>query len=155
MTDWTLATNTMGAVGHQIRHADRRAGEDGGAGFLTEQRPASFRPSLQAYRAVGGSKLRRRRSSRLCVEIGLSGSRVAKFVKCRWINFKLIRYPLALQMELTNGSTNLGLGFGPFLRACGSPIQALDGHMRVSRQAVNAEYLGDVRALGRDALALQ
>src|SRR5579872_4919690 len=31
----------------------------------------------------------------------------------------------------------------------------LDGHMRVSRQAVNAEYLGDVRALGRDALALQ
>ena len=34
------------AVSHQIRHADR-AGEDGGAGFITEQRPASFRPSLQ------------------------------------------------------------------------------------------------------------
>ena len=34
------------AVGHQIRHADR-AGEAGGPGFLTEQRPASFWPSLQ------------------------------------------------------------------------------------------------------------
>jgi DNA-binding CsgD family transcriptional regulator len=34
------------AVGHQIRHADR-AGEAGGAGFLTEQRPASIWPSLQ------------------------------------------------------------------------------------------------------------
>jgi DNA-binding CsgD family transcriptional regulator len=34
------------AVSHQIRHADR-AGEVGGAGFLTEQRPASFRPPLQ------------------------------------------------------------------------------------------------------------
>jgi DNA-binding CsgD family transcriptional regulator len=34
------------AVGHQIRHADR-AGEAGGASFLTEQRPASFWPSLQ------------------------------------------------------------------------------------------------------------
>jgi len=34
------------AVSHQIRHADR-AGEVGGAGFLTEQRPASFWPSLQ------------------------------------------------------------------------------------------------------------
>src|SRR5690348_3476082 len=34
------------AVSHQIRHADR-AGEIGGAGFLTEQRPVSFRPSLQ------------------------------------------------------------------------------------------------------------
>ena len=34
------------AVSHQIRHADR-AGEVGGAGFLTEQRPASFLPSLQ------------------------------------------------------------------------------------------------------------
>ncbi|HEX3423287.1 MAG TPA: helix-turn-helix transcriptional regulator [Sphingomicrobium sp.] len=33
-------------VSHQIRHADR-AGEAGGAGFLTEQRPASFWPSLQ------------------------------------------------------------------------------------------------------------
>ena len=34
------------AAGNQIRHASR-AGEVGGAGFLTEQRPASFRPSLQ------------------------------------------------------------------------------------------------------------
>jgi DNA-binding CsgD family transcriptional regulator len=34
------------AVSYQIRHADR-AGEAGGAGFLTEQRPSSFRPSLQ------------------------------------------------------------------------------------------------------------
>jgi DNA-binding CsgD family transcriptional regulator len=34
------------AVSFQIRHADR-AGETGGAGFLTEQRPASFWPSLQ------------------------------------------------------------------------------------------------------------
>jgi DNA-binding CsgD family transcriptional regulator len=34
------------AVSHQIRHADR-AGEAGDAGFLTEQRPASFRSSLQ------------------------------------------------------------------------------------------------------------
>jgi DNA-binding CsgD family transcriptional regulator len=34
------------AVSHQIRHADR-AGRAGEAGFLTEQRPASFRPSLQ------------------------------------------------------------------------------------------------------------
>jgi DNA-binding CsgD family transcriptional regulator len=34
------------AVGIQIRHADR-AGEAGEASFLTEQRPASFRPSLQ------------------------------------------------------------------------------------------------------------
>ncbi len=34
------------AVSHQIRHADR-AGGAGGAGFLTEQRPASFWPSLQ------------------------------------------------------------------------------------------------------------
>ena len=33
------------AVSHQIRHADR-AGEAGGAGFLTEQRPASSWPSL-------------------------------------------------------------------------------------------------------------
>jgi DNA-binding CsgD family transcriptional regulator len=33
-------------VSQQIRHADR-AGEAGGAGFLTEQRPASFWPSLQ------------------------------------------------------------------------------------------------------------
>jgi DNA-binding CsgD family transcriptional regulator len=35
-----------GAVSHQIRHADR-AGKVGGAGFVTEQRPASFRPFLQ------------------------------------------------------------------------------------------------------------
>ena len=34
------------AVSHQIRHADR-AGGTGEAGFLTEQRPASFRSSLQ------------------------------------------------------------------------------------------------------------
>lgn len=34
------------AVSHQIRHADR-AGGVGGAGFLTEQRPTSFWPSLQ------------------------------------------------------------------------------------------------------------
>jgi DNA-binding CsgD family transcriptional regulator len=34
------------AVSHQIRHADR-AGEIGGAGFLTEQRPALSRSSLQ------------------------------------------------------------------------------------------------------------
>jgi len=34
------------AVGHEIRHADR-AGEAGEAGFKTEQRPASFRSSLQ------------------------------------------------------------------------------------------------------------
>jgi len=34
------------AVSHQIRHAGR-AGKIGGAGFLTEQRPASFRSSLQ------------------------------------------------------------------------------------------------------------
>jgi len=34
------------AVSNQIRHADR-AGEAGGAGFLTEQRPASVWPSLQ------------------------------------------------------------------------------------------------------------
>jgi DNA-binding CsgD family transcriptional regulator len=34
------------AVSHQIRHADR-AGEVRGPGFITEQRPASFWPSLQ------------------------------------------------------------------------------------------------------------
>jgi DNA-binding CsgD family transcriptional regulator len=34
------------AVSQQIRHADR-AGKAGGAGFITEQRPASFWPSLQ------------------------------------------------------------------------------------------------------------
>jgi DNA-binding CsgD family transcriptional regulator len=35
-----------GAVSHQIRHADR-AGRTGGAGFITEQKSASFRSSLQ------------------------------------------------------------------------------------------------------------
>ncbi|HEU4704865.1 MAG TPA: helix-turn-helix transcriptional regulator [Sphingomicrobium sp.] len=35
-----------GAVSNQIRHADR-AGGAGGSGFITEQRPESFRPSLQ------------------------------------------------------------------------------------------------------------
>ena len=35
-----------GAVSIQIRHADR-AGGTGTAGFITEQRPATFRPSLQ------------------------------------------------------------------------------------------------------------
>ena len=35
-----------GTVSIQIRHADR-AGRSGDAGFITEQRPASFRPSLQ------------------------------------------------------------------------------------------------------------
>ncbi len=34
------------AVSHQIRHADR-AGEAGGPGFITEQRPASFWSPLQ------------------------------------------------------------------------------------------------------------
>ncbi len=34
------------AISNQIRHADR-AGEAGGAGFLTEQRPTSTWPSLQ------------------------------------------------------------------------------------------------------------
>ena len=37
---------TEAAVSQQIRHADR-AGKVGDACFLTEQRPASFRPSLQ------------------------------------------------------------------------------------------------------------
>ena len=36
----------MGAVSHQIRHADR-AGGVGDAGLITEQRSASFRSSLQ------------------------------------------------------------------------------------------------------------
>ena len=36
----------MGAVSYQIRHADR-AGRVGAAGFITEQRSAAFRPSLQ------------------------------------------------------------------------------------------------------------
>jgi DNA-binding CsgD family transcriptional regulator len=36
----------MGTVSNQIRHADR-AGGAGAAGFITEQRPTSFRPSLQ------------------------------------------------------------------------------------------------------------
>ncbi len=41
-----LVSQPLGAVSNQIRHADR-AGEDGGAGFITEQRPADFRPLLQ------------------------------------------------------------------------------------------------------------
>ena len=36
----------MGAVSHQIRHADR-AGGAGNAGLITEQGPATFRSSLQ------------------------------------------------------------------------------------------------------------
>lgn len=40
------AVHPNATVGTQIRHADR-AGEIGNAGFLTEQRPASFRSSLQ------------------------------------------------------------------------------------------------------------
>ena len=36
----------LGTVSNQIRHADR-AGGAGSAGFITEQRPTSFRPSLQ------------------------------------------------------------------------------------------------------------
>lgn len=36
----------MSTVSIQIRHADR-AGGTGDAGFITEQRPASFRPDLQ------------------------------------------------------------------------------------------------------------
>src|SRR5688572_3041512 len=36
----------MATVSNQIRHADR-AGGAGSAGFITEQRPSSFRPSLQ------------------------------------------------------------------------------------------------------------
>ena len=36
----------MATVSHQIRHADR-AGGAGTAGFITEQGPAPFRPSLQ------------------------------------------------------------------------------------------------------------
>jgi DNA-binding CsgD family transcriptional regulator len=39
------AAHPTAAVSHQIRHADR-AGEIGGAGFLTEQRPASSWSSL-------------------------------------------------------------------------------------------------------------
>jgi DNA-binding CsgD family transcriptional regulator len=42
----TQTSHPEAAVGHQIRHADR-AGKAGDAGFLTEQRPASFRSSLQ------------------------------------------------------------------------------------------------------------
>ena len=37
---------SVGAVSNQIRHADR-AGEAGGTGFITEQRPGTFRSSLQ------------------------------------------------------------------------------------------------------------
>jgi DNA-binding CsgD family transcriptional regulator len=40
------APHSEAAASNQIRHADR-AGESGGAGFLTEQRPATFRASLQ------------------------------------------------------------------------------------------------------------
>lgn len=40
------ASHPDDAIRLQIRHADR-AGGAGGAGFLTEQRPASFWPSLQ------------------------------------------------------------------------------------------------------------
>ncbi len=40
------SSHSGGAVRLQIRHADR-AGGAGGAGFQTEQRPASFRSSLQ------------------------------------------------------------------------------------------------------------
>jgi DNA-binding CsgD family transcriptional regulator len=42
----SAAGHPEAAVSHQIRHADR-AGEAGGPGFITEQRPASFWPSLQ------------------------------------------------------------------------------------------------------------
>jgi DNA-binding CsgD family transcriptional regulator len=41
-----IAGHPEATVSHQIRHADR-AGEARGAGFLTEQRPASFWLSLQ------------------------------------------------------------------------------------------------------------
>ncbi len=41
-----LTSHPEGTVSNQIRHADR-AGEAGDVGFLTEQRPASFWPSLQ------------------------------------------------------------------------------------------------------------
>jgi DNA-binding CsgD family transcriptional regulator len=41
-----LTGHPEGTVSNQIRHADR-AGGAGDAGFLTEQRPASFWPSLQ------------------------------------------------------------------------------------------------------------
>jgi DNA-binding CsgD family transcriptional regulator len=43
----TAPGHPAAAASIQIRHADR-AGEVGGASFLTEQRPAPFRPSLQA-----------------------------------------------------------------------------------------------------------
>ena len=41
-----LTGQPVTAVGLQIRHADR-AGEVGGAGFITEQGPSYFRPPLQ------------------------------------------------------------------------------------------------------------
>ena len=41
-----IRAQPMATVSHQIRHADR-AGGAGAAGFITEQRPADFRPSLQ------------------------------------------------------------------------------------------------------------
>ena len=40
------SSQPMATVSHQIRHADRARGV-GAAGFITEQRPATFRPSLQ------------------------------------------------------------------------------------------------------------
>ena len=42
----SAAAHSEAAVSHQIRHAGR-AGRAGAAGFLTEQRPAPFWPSLQ------------------------------------------------------------------------------------------------------------
>lgn len=44
--DEAQTSHPEAAVGHQIRHADR-AGEAGGAGFLSEQRPASSWSPLQ------------------------------------------------------------------------------------------------------------
>ena len=41
-----ISPQPMATVSNQIRHADR-AGGAGTAGFITEQRPTSFRPSLQ------------------------------------------------------------------------------------------------------------
>jgi DNA-binding CsgD family transcriptional regulator len=48
------AIHSQDAVGHEIRHAGR-AGETGEAGFKSEQRPASFRSSLQAPFATRSS----------------------------------------------------------------------------------------------------
>jgi DNA-binding CsgD family transcriptional regulator len=41
-----ISDQPMATVSHQIRHADR-AGGAGAAGFITEQRPTTHRPSLQ------------------------------------------------------------------------------------------------------------